>query len=116
MVVCNDLSDGEKIRIYDKGVDRPYETDQFSDFHLQYRYGNVTIPWIPFREPLRVQCEHFLECIRTEQRPQSDGTVGLKVVQILEQADRSLHNGGSREAIPVVASVPAFAELEAAAG
>ena len=96
MVVCNDLSDGEKIRIYDKGVTRPYETDQFADFHLQYRYGDVTIPWIPTREPLRVQCEHFLNCIRTGDRPQSDGAVGMQVVRILEQADKSLHNGGSR--------------------
>lgn len=97
MVVCNDLSETEKIRIYDKGVDCPYETDQFSEFHLQYRYGGVNIPHVPFTEPLRVQCEHFLHCVRTGERPQSDGRVGAKVVRILEQADRSLHNGGKRE-------------------
>ena len=97
MVVCNDLSEVEKIRIYDKGVDRPYETDQFDDFHLQYRYGGVNIPYVPFQEPLRVQCEHFLDCIRTGERPRSDGRVGAKVVRILEQADKSLLNGGGRE-------------------
>ena len=96
MVVCNDLSETEKIRIYDKGVECPFETDQFEEFHLQYRYGGVSIPHVPVTEPLRVQCEHFLSCIRTGERPQSDGRVGAKVVRILEQADRSLHNGGER--------------------
>jgi len=101
MVVCNDLSDSEKVRIYDKGVDQPYETDQFKDFHLQYRYGTVTIPWIPFREPLRVQCEHFIECAKTGQTPQSDGTVGTRVVRILELADKSLQNGGGLQHVPM---------------
>ncbi|HEX5163865.1 MAG TPA: Gfo/Idh/MocA family oxidoreductase [Thermomicrobiales bacterium] len=99
MVVCDDLSDSEKIRIYDKGVDCQYETDQFNDFHLQYRYGSIHIPYVPFEEPLRVQCEHFLGCIQTGTRPQSDGRVGAKVVRILEQADKSLLNGGGRESL-----------------
>jgi predicted dehydrogenase len=99
MVVCNDVADAEKIRIYDKGVDRPYETDQFSDFHLAYRYGDVTIPHVPFQEPLRMQCEHFVECIITGNHPQTSGEVGAKVVRILEAADRSLRNGGARELI-----------------
>jgi predicted dehydrogenase len=117
MVVYNDLHEVEKIRIYDKGVDRPYETDRFSDFHLTYRYGGMNVPYIPFQEPLRAQCEHFVHCIRTGERPQSDGRVGTKVVRILEEADKSLQNGGARE--------PLFAEpqiirapwaLEAAVG
>jgi predicted dehydrogenase len=99
MVVCNDLSELEKIRIYDKGVDRPIETDRFSDFHLSYRYGGVNIPEVPLREPLRAQCEHFIECVRTGARPQSDGRVGLEVVRVLELADKSLQNGGLRESL-----------------
>ena len=102
MVVCNDVADVEKVRIYDKGVERPYETDQFSDFHLTYRYGGVNVPYIPLEEPLRRQCEHFVDCIRTGNRPQSDGRIGTKVVRILEEADKSLHNGGGRE--PLVGS------------
>jgi predicted dehydrogenase len=101
MVVCNDLSDTEKIRIYDKGVNRPFDTDQFAEFHLQYRYGGVSIPWVPFREPLRVECEHFIHCIRNGERPQSDGWVGTKIVRILEQADKSLQNGGAREPVGI---------------
>jgi predicted dehydrogenase len=99
MVVCNDLADVEKIRIYDKGVDRPYETDRFADFPLTYRYGDVHIPHIPFVEPLRVQLDHFVDCIRTGATPISDAKIGLKVVRILEQADRSLNDGGLREPV-----------------
>ncbi|MBI2323325.1 MAG: Gfo/Idh/MocA family oxidoreductase [Chloroflexi bacterium] len=104
MVVYDDVQEVEKIRIYDKGVDRPYETDHFTDFPLTYRYGGVNIPHIPLHEPLRAQCEHFLNCVRTGERPQSDGRVGLKVVRILEQADKSLQNGGVRE--PALFDVP----------
>jgi predicted dehydrogenase len=99
MVVYNDLHEVEKIRIYDKGVERPYETDRFNDFHLTYRYGGVNVPYIPTSEPLRSQCEHFVSCIRSGERPQSDGRVGTKVVRILEEANRSLLNGGARESL-----------------
>lgn len=99
MVVFDDISETEKVRIYDKGVIQTYSTDQFQEFHLQYHYGTVTIPYVPFREPLRVQCEHFVECIRTSSLPQSNGWVGAKVVRILEQADKSLQNGGGYELV-----------------
>ncbi|MPZ14500.1 MAG: gfo/Idh/MocA family oxidoreductase [Chloroflexi bacterium] len=97
MVVYNDVAQEEKIRIYDKGVDRPYETDRFSDFHLTYRYGGVNVPYIAFEEPLRAQCAHFIACAATGMRSESDGRMGLKVVRILEHVDRSLQNGGHRE-------------------
>ncbi len=99
MVVYNDVQDTEKIRIYDKGVQHPYETDRFNDFHLTYRYGSVTIPHIPLQEPLNVQCRHFLECIRTGNRPMTDGYSGLTVVRVLEAIDRSLARGGTTEPV-----------------
>jgi predicted dehydrogenase len=101
MLVCDDVQEIEKIRIYDKGVDLPsrsdqlpHETDEFFDFHLSYRYGDVSIPHVPFDEPLRAQCGHFLDCIRTGQRPLTDGREGLTVVRLIEAANRSLHEGG----------------------
>ena len=51
---------------------------------------------MPFEEPLRSQCAHFLDCIRTGSRSQTDGRVGLKVVRLLEAADVSLQQGGAR--------------------
>ncbi len=99
MVVYDDVEMQEKIKIYDKGVETPDHTDNYGEFQLSYRYGNITIPRIPLHEPLKVECTHFAECILHNRRPQSDGEVGLKVVKVLESAEKSLLNGGMREPI-----------------
>jgi predicted dehydrogenase len=101
MVVCDDVATEEKVRIYDKGVNRPFETDRFTEFPMSYRYGGVSIPPIPFGEPLRLQCNHFTDCILNGTRPRTDGNAGLIVVRVLEQADRSLQNGGARQHLDV---------------
>jgi predicted dehydrogenase len=97
MVVYDDVESLEKVKIYDKGVDKVPYTDSFGDFQLSYRYGDIVIPNISFPEPLRKECSHFLDCIANHEKPQSDGEVGLKVVKILEVAQRSLKNGGALE-------------------
>lgn len=99
MVVYDDVEGLEKVKIYDKGVERPPYTDTFGDFQFAYRYGDITIPNIRFTEPLRLECEHFLECILTHKRPQTDGYDGLRVVKIIEAAQESLRNSGSQEQI-----------------
>jgi len=99
MAVYNDVSLGEKIRVYDKGVEHPPVTDSFGEFQLSYRYGDVTIPYIEWQEPLRLECEHFLHCARTGERPLSDATQGLAVVAVLEAADKSLADGGKPAAV-----------------
>jgi predicted dehydrogenase len=99
MVVYDDVEPLEKIRIYDKGVEAPPYTDTFGDFQCSYRYGDVVIPHIRFTEPLRLECQHFLDCIANGQEPRSSGRVGLKVVKVLEMAERSLRNGGVPERI-----------------
>lgn len=97
MVVYDDVESLEKIKIYDKGVEAPPYTDTFSDFQCSYRYGDVLIPNIPFVEPLRTECQHFLESIANHTTPQSDGVAGLKVVKVLEAAEWSLHNEGRKQ-------------------
>jgi len=99
MVVYDDIESLEKVKIYDKGVDCPPYTDTFGDFQFAYRYGDITIPNIRFTEPLRLECRHFIECILTHKRPQTDGYDGMKVVEIIEAAQRSLRNSGSQEQI-----------------
>lgn len=99
MVVYDDVEPTEKVKIYDKGVDVPPYSDTLEEFHLSYRYGDITTPAIPNVEPLRVECEHLLHCVRTGEKPRSDGKDGLEVVRILEAATRSLLNGGMRESI-----------------
>ena len=99
MVVYNDIESLEKIRVYDKGVEKPPYTDTFGDFQLSYRYGDVIIPNIRFSEPLQRECQHFLDCITNHSTPQSDGQVGLNVVKIIEAAQRSLNQNGKHQEI-----------------
>jgi predicted dehydrogenase len=106
MVICDDLLETEKIKIYDKGVERPYETDRFLDFPLSYRYGNVTSPYIPTQEPLQLQCRHFGHCIVSGIRPETSGLDGLRVVHILERADVSLQRNGARVSVAEAFSAP----------
>jgi predicted dehydrogenase len=90
MLVYDDIEPLEKIRIYDKGVEKPAYTHTFSDFQLSYRHGDVVIPHIKFTEPLRVECAHFLESIENGTPPLSSGVDGLEVVKTLELAEQSL--------------------------
>ena len=94
MIVYDDVEPTEKIKIYDKGVDTPPYSDTLEEFRLSYRYGDITTPAISGAEPLAVECQHFLESIRTGKPPRSDGHDGLAVVRILEQAQSSMRSGG----------------------
>jgi predicted dehydrogenase len=98
MAVYDDVSESEKIHIYDKGLAlEGGEDDGFSAWPPSYRYGDVTIPFIPNAEPLKLECSHFVHSIVNGETPRSDGRAGLRVTAILEAADRSLANGGRRE-------------------
>lgn len=94
MVIYDDVEPLEKIKIYDKGVKAIRHTDTFGEFSFAYHYGDVVIPYIRFEEPLRVQCQHFLDCILEGKQPQTDGLNGMRVVQVVEAAQRSMKNGG----------------------
>ena len=83
MVVYDDVEATEKIKIYDKGVDWPPYSDTIEEFRLSYRYGDIPTPNISGAEPLELECKHFLECIRTDRVPRSDGRVGAQVVEDL---------------------------------
>jgi predicted dehydrogenase len=100
MLVYDDISPNEKIKIYDKGVEVPPYYSTFAEFHFSYRYGDIYSPRLNEYEPLRLECEHFLECIRHGKAPRSDGYSGLRVVSILEAATKSLRNGGGQQPIP----------------
>lgn len=94
MVVYDDLEPSEKVKIYDKGItlsDRPEGVYQSM---VAYRTGDMWAPKLSLTEGLRVEAEHFLECIREGRQPLSDGESGLRVVRILEAATRSLTQRG----------------------
>lgn len=96
MAVYNDIEPLEKIKIYDKGVEGPRHSDDFGAFHYSYRYGDTWSPMIQEVEPLKAECQHFLECIRNGKKPLTDGQNGLDVVRVLHAADISLQNGGGK--------------------
>ena len=93
MIELDDVSP-EKLRIYDKGYDRPPEFTQFGEF-LTIRDGDVHIPQVSMEEPLRAELRHFLDCIERGEPPQTDLAQGVRVTAILEAAQRSLAAGGA---------------------
>jgi predicted dehydrogenase len=58
------------------------------------RFGDVRSPYIKMVEPLRLECQHFLDCIHEDRQPRSDGLDGLRVVRVIQAAQESLDNGG----------------------
>ena len=100
MLVYDDIEPQEKIKIFDKGVEIPPYYDTYAEFHFSYRYGDIHSPRIDDYEPLKKECEHFLTCIQKGMCPLSDGYSGLRVVSILEAADKSLKLNGRAVPIP----------------
>jgi len=96
MIVYNDNEPLEKIKIYDKRVEVPPHYDTFAEFHYSYHYGDAYIPHLKQVEPLKMETQHFLDCIRKGETPETSGLDGLRVVQILEASSRSLKSDGAR--------------------
>lgn len=97
MIVFNDMENENKLKIYDKGVDAPEYTDSFGEFQCNYRSGDIIIPKIRITEPLRQECQHFVDSIINKTQPYSDGYNGMQVVKIIEAAENSLRNHSSKE-------------------
>ena len=95
MVVYDDVAQQEKIRIFDARVERPPHYDTFAEFHYAYHYGDTYAPYIKQEEPLKTECQHFLECINHGKEPLTSGPKGLELVRILEASSESLKLGGS---------------------
>ena len=86
MATFDDMAIEGKLTVYDKGFDE--DSSSYGEYIT--RTGGSFSPPIPNAEPLRIECEHFVECVRTGARPRSDGASGLRVVRVLEELQRSL--------------------------
>jgi predicted dehydrogenase len=95
MIVYDDLAPLEKIRVFDMRVERPPHYDTFGEFQYAYHYGDMYAPYIKQEEPLKTECQHFLDCIRTGSEPMSGGLRGTELVKILEASSESLRQGGA---------------------
>ena len=101
MVVYDDIAD-DKIIIYDKGIDRAVPEMPFDDpvpQKLIHRAGDILLPKVSFKEPIKVEAAHFVECIQTGKTPLSGPQNGRAVIAVLEAAQRSLKNGGRLVAV-----------------
>src|SRR6266550_1496717 len=95
MIVYDDTEPLEKLKIYDARVEVPPHYDTFAEFTYSYHYGDAYVPYIKQDEPLKLECQHFLECIRDGGAPITSGRHGLEVVRILEAAGISLRQHGA---------------------
>jgi predicted dehydrogenase len=98
MLVWNDLEADEKVRIYDKGV-QITSREGLYNLLINYRSGDMWVPKLDQVEALRVELSYFVDCITQGQTPFNDGVAGLRVVRMLEAANRSLQQRGV--AVPV---------------
>ncbi|MBY0359396.1 MAG: Gfo/Idh/MocA family oxidoreductase [Candidatus Obscuribacterales bacterium] len=102
MIVFDDSSQSDKVRVYDKGIDtmKAPETDRERYRALiQYRHGEMRAPVYDLTEALRIETRHFIDCVLSGNKPISDGEAGRRVVQLLELADVSLKSGQSQKVV-----------------
>ena len=96
MLVYDDTEHLEKVKIFDKGVNYK-DPETFGEYQLSYRAGDIVSPKLDSYEPLQAEVDDYLRAIQEGDKPQADGVSGLRVVQVLEAAERSLNNGGRPE-------------------
>jgi predicted dehydrogenase len=103
MLTFDDMNLMEPVRLYDKRVTEQTVTaevvDSFASFRASIREGDITIPRISAGEPLKNECDHFLECVRTGQQPLAGGREGAAVVRALEAIDRSMRAHGREQQV-----------------
>ena len=103
MLTFDDMNLLEPVRIYDKQVTdktvKPTFVDSFASFRASVREGDITIPKISSGEPLKNECDHFLDCVRNRKRPLVGGPEAAAVVRALEAIDRSMRAGGQEQKV-----------------
>jgi predicted dehydrogenase len=90
MIVYDDLEPTEKIKVYDKGITVNGSSGNAHQLRIGYRAGDMFAPHLPAKEALQTETEHFIACIAKGVAPISSGLTGLRVVEILEAASRSI--------------------------
>ncbi|HLJ28844.1 MAG TPA: Gfo/Idh/MocA family oxidoreductase [Candidatus Angelobacter sp.] len=92
MAVFDDAESTEKLRIYDNHAEMP-PAKSYGEA-IQVRFGDILIPRVEMTEPLKIECKHFVECVRDRATPVSDAQDGLRVIRIIEAAQRSMEQDG----------------------
>lgn len=95
MLVWNDLEADEKIRVYDRGVDKAPSSEGIYEILVKYRTGDMWAPQVEHTEALKKELDYFVECIDKNQTPINDGKAGWRVVRMLEAANQSVMKKGA---------------------
>ena len=99
MVVFDDMETDRKVTIYDKSASRSPSTDSYGEY-VSVRFGDISIPRIANDEPLRIECQEFVDAITAAREPRCNGREGLAVVEVLEAMQASLDDGGRVMKLP----------------
>jgi len=90
MILYDDLEPSEKVKIYDKGVSVSPGPEAVYEMLVSYRSGDMWAPRLDTTEALQTEAQHFVDCIENNRRPETDGEAGLRLVKIVEAAEKSL--------------------------
>jgi predicted dehydrogenase len=94
MIVYNELDPSEKVKVYDKGVTLTDDPNKIYQLRIGYRAGDMWAPQLAGREGLAIEVEHFVDCVENCRTPETDGAAGMRVVELLEAASRSMEQRG----------------------
>ena len=94
MIIYNDLEPSEKIKVYDKGVTMTDDPRQIQEMRVGYRTGDMWAPKLAATEALHSASQHFVDCIEHAKVPETDGRLGLRVVELIEAATSSMRAKG----------------------
>ena len=94
MIIYDDLEPSEKIKVYDKGVSFTDDPKQIQEMRVTHRTGDMWAPKLVMTEALRVGGEHFVDCVENGKVPETDGKLGMRVVELVEAATSSMRGKG----------------------
>jgi predicted dehydrogenase len=105
MIVYDDLEPSEKIKVYDKGVTLAPRREEVYELLVSYRSGDMWAPKLDQTEGLKTEANHFIDCIENNYCPETDGAAGLRIVRLLEAAEKSVAARGRLVELPAVGEV-----------
>ncbi|MDQ5844138.1 MAG: Gfo/Idh/MocA family oxidoreductase [Acidobacteriota bacterium] len=94
MILYDDLEPSEKVKIYDKGITVSQSPEAVYEMLVSYRSGDMWAPRLDATEALQTEALHFIDCVENNKRPETDGHAGLRLVRIVEAAEKSLRARG----------------------
>jgi predicted dehydrogenase len=94
MILYDDLEPSEKLKVYDKGITVTPGPEAVYKLLVSYRSGDMWAPRLDNTEALQTEALHFIDCVENSSKPETDGLAGLRMVNMIEAAEQSLHKRG----------------------